>query len=369
MQAGLDNPCDTNRAGGASQLTQEDIDESEQVKVLMASKRGRMVLQNGDVVENGRLLVADTTEEMEKGLPQLSPVLTHWLRTFKSYIPLTVFNKYFLIDDQTEWSRRKAPTESKIDDGSSSLRVYGGQPPPDELTMQFEEWIDCMNLYIKYVEEAGWQTLAERFMGHMKVVMGLRDDYGWMVALRYCIRIRQGVMRETIDNRIRNFSNLQTAIFEAARIQADAQHERAYRTNPYATGGPLAHMNPASGLVRTSSTSNSKRTNYETPHHKPAAQTPTYAQPAPQGAWIPSGQWRTMTTEQKQLATLRREVGPSYRRREDDRGRERESFRDREGNGGRERYGRDYRSRYRKRSLSRSRSPRGAKGKGRNQRQ
>ncbi|EGG08973.1 uncharacterized protein MELLADRAFT_84306 [Melampsora larici-populina 98AG31] len=359
-----------NRSELIPQLTQEDIDEAEQVKVLMAAKKGWMVLRNGDVVENGRLLVADTTEEMEKGLPQLSPVLTHWLKTFKSYIPLTAFDKYFLMDDQTEWSRRKAPTESEIDDGSASLRVYGGQPPPDELTMQFEEWIDCIGLYIKYVEEAGWQTLSERFAGHKNVVIGLRDDFGWMVSLRYCVRIRLGVMLETIDNRIRNFSKLQTAIFEAARIQADTQHERAYRTNPYAGGGPLAHLNPSSGLPKSSTlASTAKKTTYDTVYQKAVTTTPSYSQPSTQGTWIPLAQWRTMSTEQRQVAMMGREGRLNYRRWEDDCGRYKESYRECDRNGGREHYRRDDRSKYRRRSSLRSRSPRGSKGKGRNNRQ
>ncbi|EGF97852.1 uncharacterized protein MELLADRAFT_84204 [Melampsora larici-populina 98AG31] len=188
----------------------QDLTEEAQVKLLMASKRGRLVLKNGDVVENSRYLVADPSDKMEKGLTPLSPVLTHWLQTFKSYIPLTVFNRIFLLDDQQEWSRRKAPTEAKIDDGAASLRVYGGAPPPEELTMQFEEWIDGMGLFIKYVVAEGWTTLAERFKGHRNVVMELREAYGWMIALRYCRRIRQGVMRETIDNKIKNFSSLQS---------------------------------------------------------------------------------------------------------------------------------------------------------------
>jgi hypothetical protein len=149
--------------------TAKDEEEEAQVKMLMATKKGRLVLGNGDVVENGRLLVDDTAEEMEKSLNLLSPVLQHWLKTFKSYIPLTVFNKIFLVNDQTEWSRRKAPTESKIEDGSSSLRVYGGAPPPEELLMQFEDWIDSVALFIKYVAGEGWTTLSERFKGHRLV--------------------------------------------------------------------------------------------------------------------------------------------------------------------------------------------------------
>lgn len=341
-----------------------DEEEREMVKVLMATKKGRLVLKNGDVVENGRLLVADTSEEMEKGLTQLSPVLTQWLKTFKSYIPLTTFNKYFLADDHAEWSRRKAPSESRIEDGSASLRVYGGHPPPEELTMQFEEWIDCMALFIQYVAEAGWETLAKRFDGHRLVVMAIRDSYGWMIALRYCVRLRQGVMKETMDNRIKNFSVLQTAILEDAKLVADAYQEKAYRTNPYATGGPLAHLNPLTGLPRTStstaSTSKKNTVPSSTPYRAPDR---TYSRGSDSDSWIPSSRWKLMSETEKKEATARRlrENGGRY------------SYDERERERDRERRGRDLdrgcsdredRGKYRRRSPSRSRSPKGKRGKG-----
>lgn len=79
--------------------------------------------------------------------------------------------------------------------GGPSIRVFSGDSPPDELQMQFEQWLDCMKLFIRYVKDAGWVTMSERFKAHMNVVMELRDDIGWMVALRYCRRVRQGLMR------------------------------------------------------------------------------------------------------------------------------------------------------------------------------
>ncbi|EGG01529.1 uncharacterized protein MELLADRAFT_92036 [Melampsora larici-populina 98AG31] len=283
-----------------------ELSEAEQVKILMASKKGRLVLQNGDVVENGRLLIADPTDEMEKGLTPLSPVLTHWLKTFKSYIPLTAFNRIFLLDDQQEWSRRKAPAGSKIDDGAASLRVYGGPPPPEELTMQFEHWIDAMALFIKYVAEAGWTTLAERFKGHRDVVMGLRDNYGWMVALRYCRRLRQGVMRETIDNKIKNFSKLQSAIFDEAKLIADSMQERAYRSNPYAPDGPLCHINPLTGVARPSS---SKKTTTEQAGSTGTARTTGveggYSRKTKRN-WVPDDMWNKMSSEEKRNAHKKR---------------------------------------------------------------
>ncbi|EGG13039.1 uncharacterized protein MELLADRAFT_87028 [Melampsora larici-populina 98AG31] len=361
------NTQPTRVAGQTQTLDANDMsaeEEAEMVKVLMATKKGRLVLRNGDVVENGRLLVADDSEEMGKGLTQLSPVLTQWLKTFKSYIPLTTFNRYFLADDQTEWSRRKAPSESRIEDGSSSLRVYGGNPPPEELTMQFEEWIDCMGLFIQYVADAGWTTLSERFDGHRKIVMGIRETYGWMVALRYCVRLRQGVMRETIDNRIKNFSKLQTAILEDAKLAADAYQEKAYRTNPYAPGGVLAHLNPLTGLPRsTLSNASSKKTPTTTSSYRQTDR----ERPRDNESWIPSHCWKLMSESERKDATARRLKEPGGRSAYEDR----ESYRDRlresdynQRDYDRGRAQRDDRGKYKKRSPSRSRSPRGKKGRG-----
>ncbi|EGG08791.1 uncharacterized protein MELLADRAFT_84329 [Melampsora larici-populina 98AG31] len=329
-----------------------DKEEAELVKSLMTSKKGRLVLRNGDVVENGRLLVADTTEEMDKTLTLLSPVLSHWLKTFKSYIPLTVFNKYFLVEDQIEWGRRKAPTESRIDDGSASLR--------------FEEWIDSIALFIKYVAEAGWPTLASRFEGHRSVVIDLRENYGWMIALRYCRRVRQGVMRETTDNRIKNFSKLQSAIFEEARLTADANQERAYRTNPYAPGGPLTHINPLTNQPRASATSSSTLTK-KTPTLGITARSAKADYPRPTGeTWIPSSEWKLMSDSERKAATNRRYGGSAKRRTGESYGSRERGDRDRDYDRG---YDRNYReredrSKYRCQSRSRSRSPRGRRGKG-----
>ncbi|EGG03927.1 uncharacterized protein MELLADRAFT_89740 [Melampsora larici-populina 98AG31] len=330
--------------------SQANIEEEEQVKFLMASKRGRLVLRKGDVVENSRYLVADESDEMEKGLNQLSSVLTHWLRTFKSYIPLTAFNKLFLAGDQAKWSRRKAPTESKIEDRSSSLRVHGGSPPPDKLLMQFKGWINTMTLFIRYVADAGWQTLKERFEGHRTVVIDLREHYGWIIALRYCIRIRQGVMRDTIDGKIKNFSNLQSAIFEEVQIVADSRQQKAYHTNPYANGGPLSSVNPMTGLPRKSpSTTAAKKWPLESSALK------TVKSELSSADWIPSLKWRTMTAEEK--AEAKRFATRNTYKPDDERGQGKDRYQDQDNYRDR---GRDYK----KRSCLRSHSPRGSKGRG-----
>lgn len=227
--------------------------EEELAKAMLESGKGRMVLANGDVIENGRLILMDESVQMEKGLTQLSPTLQVYLRTFKAYIPLSVFEKIFLIQDHQAWSTKKGLSEAKILEGGAGVKVYSGEPPIDELTMQYEQWLDAISLFIKYVRQEGWHTQAKRFEKHRQLVIGLREDIGWMVALRYCRRVRQGVMRSTIDKKICNISKLQTAILDEGKMTCENFNERAYQTNPYAPGGPKDHIDPETGLAKAAS--------------------------------------------------------------------------------------------------------------------
>jgi hypothetical protein len=203
--------------------------EAERAKAMTESGKGRMTLANGDVIENGRLILLDDSQEMDKSLPPLSPVMTVWMKTFKAYIPLTAFNKLFLVYDQQAWGTKDPQTEAKVLKGGPGIRVFSGESPPDKLLMQFEQWLDCMKLFIRYVKDAGWWTMSERFKAHMEVVMVLRDEIGRMVALRYCRRVRQGLMRQTVDNKICNISKVQSVILEEVKQTCENFGERSYQ--------------------------------------------------------------------------------------------------------------------------------------------
>ncbi|EGG11444.1 uncharacterized protein MELLADRAFT_90967 [Melampsora larici-populina 98AG31] len=225
-------------------------DEAVRAKAMLESGRGRMVLANGDVIENGRLMLKDKTKQLEKSLPSLSPVLAHYLRTFKAYIPLPVFDKLWLIRDQQAREGTEPPSESKLNKGGSNLRMYGGDPPMDELTMQYEQWLDCFTLFSRYIHDAGWITLAENLKVHKEIVVELRDTMGWMVALRYCKRVREGVMRTTVGGEIVNVSEIQRTILDEVKLVCSNFGERAIRSNPYAPGGTKEHLDPESGLPK-----------------------------------------------------------------------------------------------------------------------
>lgn len=169
-------------------------------------------------------------------------------------------------EDQKAWELKEPQTEAKILKGGSNVKAYGGYPPPNELLMQFEGWLNIMKLFVRYVEEAGWVTQASRFKPHMEIVMVLQDEIGWMVALRYCRRIRQGVMRVTMDQKVCNISKVQTRVLDEVKQVCENLGERAYQTNPYAPGGPRDHLDPETGLPRLANTTTATKKPTTTEH-------------------------------------------------------------------------------------------------------
>ncbi|EGG04848.1 uncharacterized protein MELLADRAFT_88529 [Melampsora larici-populina 98AG31] len=318
-----DNPEDPSAATGNARRETEKS-EAEMVEALLLLGKGRMVLANGDVVENGRLIVLDDSTQMEKSLPELSPVLTLYLQTFKAYIPLTVFERDFLRQDSKGWSTKKAPSASKMLEGNG-IRIYGGDSPTKELTLQYEQWLDAITLFIRYVKKAGWETQSERFEGHKLVVMGLREDVGWMVALRYCQRVRKGVMRPTADKKIYNITTVQQVILDEVKLTVENLSERVYRTNPYAPGGPRENINQDTGLPKEGPTKKATppqaSTSYATtPYH--STSTSTRSEP-----WLPKAEYKAKKAAERQAARdQRNRRGRSPERsfeRRDDRRRER----------------------------------------------
>ncbi|EGG01464.1 uncharacterized protein MELLADRAFT_92159 [Melampsora larici-populina 98AG31] len=219
-------------------------EESDKAYAIMSSKKGTLEMENGDVIHNGRILRSGNAQ-MKESLAPLSPGLTIILKGLTSYIQLTVFDKEWLIKDQKAWGE---------------ARIYGGDAPVEELTIDFEVWGDCMELFCSHLVACGWGPIAERFKGHVAVVKKLRKDFGWMVALRHCRLVRQGVMRKTVDKSIGNYTELQEKLLVEAKTTAESYNERHYRTNPYAPGRPKANICPLTNKAKSNATSTSTYT-------------------------------------------------------------------------------------------------------------
>ncbi|EGG08975.1 uncharacterized protein MELLADRAFT_84299 [Melampsora larici-populina 98AG31] len=206
-------------------------DKASKAKAMLESGKGCMVLANGDIIENGRLMLKDKMKQLEKSLPSLSPVLAHYLQTFKAYVPLPVFDKLWLICDQQAREGTEPPSESKLNKGGQTCEY-------------------CFTLFSHYILNTGWITLSENLKKHKEIVVELRNTMGWMVALRYCKRVREGVMRTTVGGEIVNVSKVQRTILEEVKLVCDNLGERACQSNPYSPGGTKEHLDPESGLPR-----------------------------------------------------------------------------------------------------------------------
>lgn len=103
---------------------------------MLAAGKALMILDNGDMIEDGKLLLVNTKQESDGTLTPSSLVLSTWFTRFNTFIPLTTCNHEFLMLDQLACSQRKSLTEAKIDEGILKMRVYGGNPPPDKICMQ-----------------------------------------------------------------------------------------------------------------------------------------------------------------------------------------------------------------------------------------
>ncbi|EGG08079.1 uncharacterized protein MELLADRAFT_85183 [Melampsora larici-populina 98AG31] len=227
-------------------------EESDKALAIMSSKKGLLELSNGDVIHNGRILRGGGAQ-MKQSLAPLSPGLTIILKGLTSYIQLTVFDEEWLVADQKAWSSRTTKSDKKE---SGEARIYGGEAPVEELTIDYEVWGDCMELFCTHLVACGWRPVATKFEGHIAVVKKLRKDFGWMVALRYCKLVRQGVMRETVDKSVGNYAELQEILLAEAKTTAESYNKRHYKTNPYASGKPKENICPITNKPKNSSGSN-----------------------------------------------------------------------------------------------------------------
>ncbi|EGG08414.1 uncharacterized protein MELLADRAFT_84569 [Melampsora larici-populina 98AG31] len=230
-------------------LSKEELDKA---YAIMASKKGTLELENGDVIHNGRILKGGDAQ-MKQSLAPLSPGLTIILKGLTSYIQWTVFDEEWLVADQKAWSSRTTKSDKKE---SGEARIYGGEAPVEELTIDYEVWGDCMELFCTHLVACGWKPVAKKFESHINVVKKLRKDFGWMVALRYCKLVRQGVMRETVDKSVGNYAELHEVLLAEAKTTAESYNEHHYKTNPYAPGRPKESICPLTNKSKTSSATN-----------------------------------------------------------------------------------------------------------------
>ncbi|EGG07120.1 uncharacterized protein MELLADRAFT_86064 [Melampsora larici-populina 98AG31] len=179
----------------------------------------------------------DDQQLSNNSLLKLSHCFHQRMTKLKSYVPLTVFNMDWIDRDSEKASQKKLKTVKELQEGDDTM-TYSGLQPKDELLLSYGEWIDHMDLFIRYVEEYyHMPKCAENFRQHKTNVIDIRRSTScWMVALRYCIKVRKLVMQHRMVEGKCVMSNagvLHEDILRAAKDKAESLGERSHAENPY----------------------------------------------------------------------------------------------------------------------------------------
>lgn len=171
------------------------------------------------------------------------------IREFKGPIPLSIFDLSWQALAYNYHSDKRVKTDDVKHNN------YTGYPYPDDLTLDYGSWcINYRNFLITFANPYGWHRFAKWGEIHRENVEAIRDASGWMVALRYDVKIRGSAFRfrmkcsnstteGTPDIRKRRKDVEEDCYAEATRFK-----ELGFGSvNPYAIGGERCDWNPRNG--------------------------------------------------------------------------------------------------------------------------
>lgn len=230
------------------------------------------VLKNGDLLQGGILF--PQSAQIEAGYTPLQPYLHERMKTMHPPVPVLCFRRTWLLEDQARWQRPRTESEKK------KAKLAPNSALPTDLTMEYVDFNDTTDHFIEYVEFVyGWSVYAERFKALKTRCIKLKVKSNcWMLALRYFVKVVEGVMTETPNGIVPNAAELQVKLMEEA-LDAVAQfEERQFKgDNPYAPGGKRQFHDPSTNVLRSGESDSSANTKASTSTTAPA---PTPAPPA-----------------------------------------------------------------------------------------
>lgn len=177
----------------------------------------------------------------------LTPYFDKNIKEFKGPIPLSIFD----LGWQALADNYHAEKKVKTDDIKHNN--YTGYPYRDDLTLDYGTWcINYRNFLKTFTNPYGWHQFAKWGAIHKENVEAIRDASGWMVALRYNVKIRDsafrmkcsdGITKGTPDIRKRRKDIEEDCYAEARRFG-----ELGFGSeNPYSKGCERADWNPRNG--------------------------------------------------------------------------------------------------------------------------
>ncbi|EGG02694.1 uncharacterized protein MELLADRAFT_91202 [Melampsora larici-populina 98AG31] len=209
--------------------------------------------RNGTETEDGITYMFGKPIEGTLLLP-LTPYFENRMKSLKGYVQLTVFDPAWIEKDHRQVGKKKTKTLKELQDDDLTA-TYSGLVPPEELLMTYGAWTDAIDLFIKYLEcEYNRPVAAKMFRRHKENVVRIkRSTKCWMVALRYCMKVRLVVMvvkksggkRVMIDAGV-----LHEDILREAKEEAENKGERRFQENPYVAGGGKEAIDPTTGQTK-----------------------------------------------------------------------------------------------------------------------
>ncbi|KAA1094522.1 hypothetical protein PGT21_023897 [Puccinia graminis f. sp. tritici] len=167
----------------------------------------------------------------------------------KGPIPLTIFNRKWQEEALSFHSRNRPKTDETA--AEKGLR-YHGLPVPDEWTQSFADWtLNHRCFYETMRDRYNYPVLAEWTLIHKDHCDKLQRKHGFMVALRYDIRIRNNAFAFRVERDGKEFisdiSDYKPDTADDAHSEARNFNEIGLRDNPYALGGPRYGWDPHTG--------------------------------------------------------------------------------------------------------------------------
>ncbi|KAA1123843.1 hypothetical protein PGTUg99_025610 [Puccinia graminis f. sp. tritici] len=189
------------------------------------------------------------------------------LLELKGPIPLTIFNKTWQEEALSHHSKNRPKT--KESSAEKNLR-YHGLAVPDEWLQSFSDWTlnhRCFHETIR--DRYNYPVLAEWILLHKANCDRLQKKHGFMVALRYDIRIRNNAFAFRVEKdgeeTFSNISVFKTETADDAHSESRNFNELGVKDNPYAIGGARYGWDPHTGQksakTPTTTTTNNNNNN------------------------------------------------------------------------------------------------------------
>lgn len=230
--------------GFTSSSTDNTPQEREPTQAQLAQSRLSkevITLRNGDKLQGGRVFPV-VAAQIEAGFIPLQPHLDERMQAMSPPVPVSCFTRPWLLQDQAKWQRPRTEAEKK------KAKLTPNSDLPSDFLMLHGKFPDIADLFIEYVGVVyGWTLFAEQFTGLRDITVKLKRKTGcWMLALRYFIKVIEGVMTLTPDGVVPNAGELQQNLLQEALDDVTQFGERVFKLeNPYVPGGDRVAINPS----------------------------------------------------------------------------------------------------------------------------